>query len=591
MSFEVGFTAAVLIIMTILLVLEWLAVEVTLFAALLALIIGNIITPEQAFAGFSNHGMLTIALLFVVAGAISNSGVLARLNPILFGRNQTRIPRKLLRILFPVAGVSSFMNNAPVVAMMIPAIRDWTEKHHLPLSKFLIPLSYAAIFGGMCTLIGTSTNLIVHGLMIDYGYDGIAMFEISKVGVPLAIFGILFIFLGGHKLLPDRKEPLIELGENTREYVIELKVLPDYANIGKTIEDAGLRHLQGLFLFQIERDSEIIAPAAPTEKIRVGDRLFFTGIPKTILELQRTPGLQLTKDSHFDLKQYDSSEIKTFECVISPDSPLVGQTVRDSNFRGVYQAVIIAIHRRGEHIRKKVGDIVLQPGDTLLLLAPKNFRDIWYHSRDFYLIAGSVEVPSKPRWQQYLSIGVLFGIIGLSAFKLVPLLAASGLGVLVLILSRSITPQEIRQIVKWRVLVIIALALGIANGFNYSGLATMTAHAIVASSGGLGSVGVLIGIYLVTSLYNLIITSNASAALLFPVAASAAKVLGADINAFAITVMIAAAASFASPISYQTNLMVYSAGGYKFTDFIRIGLPLQILVGIIALLLIYGFYF
>lgn len=590
MEFELYYTAALLLLLTVFLVKEWIEVEVSLFTVLLLLVLGKVITLQEAFAGFSNEGMLTIAFLFVVVGAVNSSGMIRQLNPYIFGRRNNSAPRKLLRILPPLAATSAFLNNTPVVAVMIPAVLAWADKHRQPVSKYLIPVSFAAILGGMCTLIGTSTNLIVHGLMIDYGMEGLGLFEISKVGVPLAIAGILFIVVLGPRLLPERKKPLLELGEDTREFVIELKVTAAYQNSGKTLEEAGLRHLTGLFLFQIEREGAIIAPAKPGEKIRPGDRLFFTGIPQTILELQKTPGLELTKDSHFDLKQYDSSEIKTFECVVSPGSPLVRRTVRESNFRGKYGAVIIAIHRHGERMRKKIGDIILQPGDTLLVLAGKDFRQKWYHSKDFYLIAGAENLPSKPPWRGYVSVAILAGIILLASLRLLPLLPAAGLGAIILFLTRTIRPGEARNMVDWRVLVIIAMSLGIAAAIQKSGLAGTLAAALAGLGGSLGAFGVLAGIYFITSLYTTVITNNAAAALLFPVAMSAAAAEGHP-RAFALAVMIAAAASFATPISYQTNLMVYGPGGYKFGDFLKIGVPLQALVGILALGLIYYFYF
>jgi di/tricarboxylate transporter len=591
MSFEIWYTAALLLIMSLFLVWEWIEVEVTLFAVLLLLVIGKVITLRDAFAGFANEGMITIAFLFVVVGALNNSGMIRHLNPFIFGDPGGSVPKKLLRLLLPIAAISAFMNNTPVVAVMIPVVLSWADKQNQAPSKYLIPISFAAILGGMCTLIGTSTNLIVHGLMIDYGMEGFTLFEISKVGVPVTLLGILFIVFVGYRLLPERKKPLVELGEDTRQFVIELKVTGEYQNIGKTIEEAGLRHLKGLFLFQVERSGEIIAPAKPNEKILLGDRLFFTGVPQTILELQKTPGLSLTKDSHFDLKQYDSSEIKTFECVISPGSPLLRKTVRDSNFRGKYEAVIIAIHRHGERIKKKIGDIFLQPGDTLLVLAAKDFREKWYHSRDFYLIAGAKALPSKPQWRGYVSAGILVSIVLLASFNILPLLSAAGIGVIVLFLTRTITTGEARNMVDWRVLVIIALSLGIAAAIKKSGLAEILAEMIVNFGHSFGAFGVLASIYVLTSLYTAIITNNAAAALLFPIAMSAAAAIRGEPHAFALTVMIAAAASFATPISYQTNLMVYGPGGYKFNDFLKIGIPLQVLVGILALGLIYYFYF
>lgn len=591
LDFKMWYTLSLLIIMSILLILDIIELEVLFFSILLLLLMGKIITLEEAFAGFSNVGMLTIALLFVIAGALSNTGMLKQISPIILGKENTRISHTLLRLLFPVSIISAFINNTPVVAMFIPTIRSWTEKHHYAPSKYLIPLSYGAILGGMCTLIGTSTNLIIHGLMIDYGMEGLGFFEISKIGIPVTILGILFMSFLGHRLLPNRKEPLIELGEHTREFVIELKVTQEYENIGKTVESAGLRRLKGLFLFQIERNGRRTAPAKPDEKILLDDRLFFTGVPKTILELQKIPGLQLTKDSHFNLKQYDSAEIRTFECVVSPGSPLVGKTVRDSDFRSKYEAVIIAIHRHGERIAKKIGDISLRPGDTLLLLAGKNFYKRWYHSKDFYLIAVAETLPSKPQWRGYVSLGVFFMMIILTVANILPLLSAAGLGVIILVLTRTANAGEARRTIDWRVLIIIAMSLGIANAVKQSGLADVLAHIIVRIGDHFGVLGVLASIYFFTSIYTLVITNNAAAAMLFPIAVSAASAINVDQRGFAIAIMIAASASFATPISYQTNLMVYSPGGYRFRDYLMIGAPLQLGIGAIAIALIYCFYF
>ncbi len=544
-------------------------------------------TVNEAFAGFSNPGMLTIGILFVVAGALYNTGVLEIFTRAFFYRSRSNgIRHQILRVSLPTAAVSAFTNNTPLVAMMIPVVRSWTEKQELAPSKFLIPVSYAAILGGMCTLIGTSTTLVVHGLLIESGKQGFSFFEISKVGVPVAVVGLLFLWVFGHRLLPDRKEPIVKLGANTREFVIELKVTSEYKNIGCTIEEAGLRHLKGLFLFQIERNGDIIAPAGPNERIQQGDRLFFTGLPKTILEFQRTPGLQLIKESSFDLKQYDSEKVRTFEAVVSPSSPLVGKNVRESNFRSKYGAVIIAIHRNGERIRKKIGDVVLHSGDTLLLLSDPGFIKRWYHSNDFYLISNSEVVPSKPHWQTYYSLGVFIGMIVVAVSGVLPLVVAAGLAALFLVVAQSISPSQIRHLVDWKVLVVIACAFGLANAIKNSGLADTAATWLVSMEHWFGTIGIIAGVYVITSFTNLVITSNATAALLFPVAISTASAAGLAIRPLAITVAIAAAASFATPISYQTNLMVYGPGGYKFSDYLKIGVPMQVLKGIVAIAVI-----
>jgi len=590
MTFEFIYTSIIIAAMTVALVREWFEADVIIFSALIMLLLGGVIDIQEAVAGFSNTGMLTIAFLFVVAGAVQKTGTLEPIGNLLLGK-QGPLPSKLIRFLFPVSAVSAFFNNTPIVAMLIPVVRNWSKKQGVAVSRMLIPLSYAAILGGLCTLIGTSTNLVVHGLIIDNGMEGFAFFEISKIGVPVAVLGILAVSLLGFRFLPDRREPSVRLGQDTREFVVGMKVLDNYQHIGKTIEKANLRHLKGLFLFQIERQGSLIAPVGPGENIEKNDRLFFTGLPETIMELQKTPGLTVLRDSSVDLNHFDSDRLETFEAVVSRNSPLLGKSVRDSNFRGRYQAVIIAVHRSGERIRKKIGDVVLHSGDTLLILADRGFLERWYHSRDFYLVSRSTTLPSKPVWKVWFSMVVLAAMIAFMALNMLPVLTTVAAAAILLILSGCITPADARNSVEWNVLLIIASAFGLARALDNSGVAHFLAERLLTVVGGLGVVGILSGTYFITSFYTEIITNNAAAALVFPIALSLARQTGLDPRPFFLLVAIGASASFATPIGYQTNLMVYGPGGYKFKDFLKIGIPMNLFVGIVAITLIYLYFY
>lgn len=590
-DFAFIYTAAIIAVMTILLIVDALEPDVVIFSALIMLMLGKVITVEEAFAGFANNGMLTVMFLFVVAAAFQKTGILNSAGEKIFA-GDGRLSFKLARFLFPVGAISAFFNNTPIVAMFIPALRSAARKSDYSISKFMIPLSYASILGGMCTLIGTSTTLVIHGLMMANDMDGFGFFEISKVGVPVAISGLLLLTFLGHYLLPDRKTPTRQLGENTREFVIEMKVEPNYKHIGKTIKHAGLRHLKGLYLFQIERDGEIRSNVGPDETIKLGDRLFFTGLPETILELQRTPGLSILKDVAFNLKSYDSDKFGIFEVVVSENSPLNGKNVRFSQFRTRYRAVILAIHRSGERIQQKIGDVTLKAGDTLLILAKKDFAAKWYHASDFYLVSRTDGLPSKPRWHAWFSLGILVTMIIAMATNRIPILLAVCLASMLLIFSRTISPEEARKSVTWSVLLVIASAFGIAQAMVNSGLADFMATQVEHTFGVFGPVGLLIGIYVMTSVYTVIITNNAAAALSFPVVLSIAQSTHMmDIRPFFIILAIAASASFASPISYQTNLMVYGPGGYKFSDFLKIGVPMNMFVGVVSITLVALYYF
>ncbi len=589
MGFDFWYTLILLVAMTILLIGEWLDIELTIVTTLLLLIMGEVISPQEAFAGFSNVGVISIAVLFLMAGALQSSGLLASLNRLILGTSKGSLRGKLARLLIPVTMLSAFMNNTPVVAMLIPSVKEWSKRNGYSVSKYLLPLSYAAILGGLCTLIGTSTNLIVHGLLIEHGYKGLTFFEISRIGVPLAVLGLGYIILASKYLLPNRGEPILKLDRNAREFVVEIKVSEDFRGIGKSVEEAGLRHLQGLFLFQIQRGDQVLTPARPDQIVQTGDRLFFTGIPETIMELQRIPGLLVAKKSLFHLKNDKQYRPSTIEAVISASSPLVGRSVRESNFRGYYGAVIIAIHRSGERIAKKIGDIVLHPGDTLLILAEESFSERWRHAGDFYLVSTPQPLDSKHPHRKWLAGGAFLAMILLTALNVFPLVVAAGGAVVFLSLFGLISRKE--SLVDWRVLIIIASAFGIAAAMRNSGLAEFFAWKIVQVGKYLGTFGVLCGVYLLTGIFNTIITSNATSVLFFPIAISAAHSVGSEVHPFALAVIISAAASFASPISYQTNLMVYGPGGYRFSDYLKIGIPLQVMIGIVSLVLIYFFYF
>jgi len=590
MNFNFYFSFIVLIALTFVLVKEIVSPEVAIFSALMLFLLTKIITVKEAFAGFSNPGVISIALLFIVAGGLKSAGLMNSLSKVMLGKNSGGLRVKLLRLLLPVTTASAFINNTPIVAILLPSVKSWTEKNNISPSKFLMPLSYGAIFGGMITLIGTSTNLIVHGLLIQNGFKGFSFFEITPIGILVALFGILYVVLLAPILLSDRVK-VIPSVENAREFVIELKVTKDFSDIGKTVEEAGLRHLKGLFLFQIERNGDVITAVSSKEKIKVNDRLFFTGLPETIIELQKRPGLQLIKDVDFELKNYDSDKVKVYEAVISNTSPLIGKNVRESQFRTIYGGVILAIHRNGERIQKKIGDIVLKSGDTLLVLAESSFYEKWYNSKDFYLIAGSSVVDSKPVKQAIIAILTLIGMIFAIVFNILELPIAAGLATIILVITKVISPGKAKEFVDFKVLIIIASAFGIAQAISNSGIAEFLAGLLLYFKHYWGIIGLLAGIYYLTSFYNTIITSNATAALIFPIAVTLAKDTNLPVHAFALILTIAAAASFASPLSYQTNLMVYGPGGYRFRDYIKFGLPLQLAVGIIAVSGVYWLYF
>lgn len=589
-SFEFWFTLAVLIGMTSILVMELADTAMAVFGAMLLLLITGVIDTGEAFAGFSNQGMLAVAFLYVIAAAVHSTGILSTIGAKLMGDEGRSDYQRLISFLPPVAGASAFMNNTPIVAMLIPIIKNYCRRMNLSPSKFMLPLSYAAILGGTCTLIGTSTNLVVHGFLLEKGHAGFQFFDFAWIGIPLTFIGLTAIILFIHRLLPDHKDSMIQLGRNTREFVVVLKVTSEYPEIGKTVEQAGLRHLQGLFLFQIERNGNIIAPVQPDRTIREGDRLFFTGIPSTIVELQKEPGLHVIDDVDFDLKYYDSNQVKPYEIVLSDSSPLIGQTVRESDFRRQYGAVILAIHRNGVRIDEKIGNIRLQPGDTLLILADKEFYNRWYHSPDFLLVSSSDEIPSRSWWQSVSIIVIMLAMITSVVVGLLDMVTAAAAAAVVLLATGMIRGQNALRSIDWRVLVVIASSFGLAAGIENAGIAELAGSALAVLIEPVGLWGAIALVMLITMIYSEMITNNSAAVLIFPIMVSIATTTGYDLFPLAMAVAIGASAAFSTPISYQTNLMVYGPGRYQFTDYLKAGIPMDLIILLSGSTLIYFFF-
>lgn len=588
--FEFYYVIVVIVLMTIALINELYKPSIIIFTALILMYVGGILEINQTFSGFSNHGMLTVAALFVVAKGLQSSTSFGSMIEKLLGKQHNRFI--YIRLMAPVTFISAFLNNTPVVASLIPFVKDWAKKRGLSASKFLIPLSYASIFGGICTLIGTSTNLVIHGLLLDHGMAGFSFFEIGKVGLPVAIVGILYFTLGGYKLLPDREDIMKKFKKASRKFVVEVKVQKKFPDLNKSIENAGLRHLKGLYLFQIHRKGKEITSVSPKEKIKLGDRLFFTGLPETIYELLSIPGLSLVEDTEFNLKNIDSDKLQTYEAVISNNSSLIGQTVRASEFRTRYDAVILGIHRSGHRLNKKIGNITLQANDTLFILADKEFGERYYHTTEFSLLSPSVTKYSKPEKKGYLALSIaILMIISVSTGLVDSMLIAGSIAAGLMIFTKVLGFGEARDSLDIDVLLVIASSFGLGKAIAVSGVADLVAQTLINSLEGLGLVGIIGGLYLLTTVYTEIITNNAAAALLFPIALSTATHLGVPARPLFITIAIAASASFATPIGYQTNLMVYNPGGYKFTDFLKTGAIINIISGIVTTGVVYWLYY
>jgi di/tricarboxylate transporter len=585
---DIIFTLSVLA--AVIAALAWLraAPDLILLGGLTALLVGGVIGPQDAFVGFTNEGLLAVAVLYVVAEGLRQTGGANFIGQRLLGQ-PTGLRSAQARIMLPTAVLSSFMNNTPVVAMMMPVISDWAKKLRLSVSHLLMPLSYAAILGGLCTLIGTSTTLVVNGLLIaeqaktDENATGLGMFEIAWVGVPAAVVGIGYLLICAKWLLPDRIPAMRQL-DDPREYSVEMIVTEASPLVGKSIEEAGLRHLPGMYLMEIDREGHVIAAVASTERIKAKDRLVFVGVVESVIDLRKIPGLEPATDQVFKLEG-PRSDRSLIEAVVSSSCPFVRMTIRDAKFRTHYDAAVIAVARDGRRIRRKIGDIELLPGDTLLLEANPDFLERQRNSRDFYLVS-QVADSTPPRHERaWIARAILAAMVAAVVLTPLSMLEAALIAAGLMIVTRCCRGSEAKNSIDLGVMLTMAAGLGIGQALQKSHAAAYLAEGLIAA---MGQRPLLVAavIYVLTMILTNVVTAKAAAVLIFPIAMAAAHDLRADIMPFAIVVMVASAASFATPIGYQTNLMIYGPGGYRFGDFLRVGGPLSILVGIVTLALL-----
>jgi di/tricarboxylate transporter len=573
------------VIVAVLGMLVWGRVSpaVIVFAGAVAVLVLGVVDAEQAFAGFSNSAPITVAALYVLAAGIEKTGALTPIMQSTLG-NRGFYRRPLARTLLPTVGASAFLNNTPIVAMLIPQVMAWANRRDMSVSKLLMPVSFAAVLGGLITVIGTSTNLVVSGQMGSLGLEQIGFFEIGKIGLPIALLGVVLIILIAPRVLPDRRSPRREMEEEGRRFSVEMIVDEGGPVDGKTVEEAQLRSLSGLFLASVDRGDTTIAPVRPETVLRGGNRLHFVGPVKDVVELQDRRGLRSAELDH--VLDLDDPSVRYFEAVIGSRSPLVGRTLRDVGFRATYQAAVLGIHRSGHMVEGQIGHQELRVGDTLILVSDPEFRERWLDRADFLLVAELGGTPPVATTRAWIPVGLLVAVVVLAATGVFPILEGSLVAAIVLVATRVLSPLEARRAIDVEVIVVIASAFGLAAAMQSSGLAATVANSLVDLFGGFGDRGVLLGIVLATIILTEMVTNNAAALLMLPIAVAAASATGLDPRGAAIAVAVAASASFLTPIGYQTNTMVYGPGGYRFTDYARLGWVLTITVAVMVVSLV-----
>lgn len=580
LTWEAWLTVGVIGLVLILLMFTRLAADFVFAGALAVLLVSGVLDTPSALAGFSSSGMITVGVLYVVVAGLQETGGLAWITHHVLGFPKG-LRRAQLRLLIPVVSLSAFLNNTPVVALFIPVVTEWCQRLKISPSRMLIPLSYASIFGGICTLIGTSTNLVVNGMVqARFETHGMGMFEIAKLGVPCAVAGVVYLILFSKRVLPAGKKA-DEVFENPREYTLELEVPERSPLIGNSIEKSGLRHLPGAYLAELMRKDQVITAVSPEETLHAGDRLVFVGNIDSMKSLCNQRGLQPAPEQLFKLDAPRHQRCLV-EAVVSDTCPLAGKTIREGRFRNHYNAVVLAVSRNGERLKGKIGDMRLRAGDMLLIESHAGFIPRQRDSRDFYLVSGVDDSTPRRFEKAPWAFAVLAAMVLSVSVGWLTMLQAALLAAGAMLLLRCCSTAQARRNIEWNVLIVIAAALGLGRALDQTGAASAIAGLM------LGLVGehpltALAMVYIVTVLFTEIITNNAAVALVFPIAMSTAARLGVNPMPFITCIMIGGSASFMTPIGYQTNLMVYGPGGYRFKDYMRVGSPLTLLFGLITI--------
>jgi di/tricarboxylate transporter len=566
--------------------MEWLKPAVSFLLAVLIFTITDILGSKDVLAGFSNESIIVIILLIIITAGLRKNFRMEALFDAVFKRAKT-YRNFLFRMMTQVALLSAFINNTPVVALMTPYVFDYGRKNNIAPSKLLIPLSFAAILGGMITLIGTSTTLVLNGFLMEADITELLLTDLLIIGSLVTLTGILFIVFLGHRLLPNYMDSIQDFSKNQREYLIETRLMDKSPLINKTVVEGGLRNLQGVYLVEIQRKNRIISPVYPGEMIQEKDILFFAGDTKDIMDLVSTgKGLVLPENAN----DYHQDKMDVIEAVISNNSSIIGKSVKESGFRNRYDSAIVAIHRNGERISGKIGDIVLKPSDVLLLYAGNDFYNRVEIYRDLFVI-NKVRQIAEPGRKKYYALAlivafaaVLFITKGLSLFPSLLIIFTIMIG------FGLISVQDIRRELDFSLIGILVMSLAIGQAMIQSGAGMMIAEWMISIFQPIGKTAILLGLILVTTLLTSLISNVGAISIAFPIALGISESLNMNGMPYFLGITYAASAAFITPFGYQTNLLIYGPGGYNLRDFVRIGVPVAavyLTIAFFSILLLY----
>jgi di/tricarboxylate transporter len=594
MTFEAWIVLAVFLFLVVAFITEAMRPGLILLSAAVIFMATGIITDQELIAGFSNDGLITIAVLFLVNEGIKQSGLMTRLAKSYLPRKRNPMAFMLPRLMLPVAVFSAFLNNLPIVVNFAPILIRWAEIMKLSYKKFLIPLSFAATFGGMCTLIGTSSNLVVHGLMLESGRAGFHLFELGKIGLFISLFGLIYMSVFGNWLLPGEKIKFAKKPSEGKDYYYNLQLPESSLLIGKEVIQNKIEGLAGLKVHSVARNNKILTPEKSNIKLFRNDDILVTGGSDRLNYILLHKEVKLKGMEY--LGHVKPENLKQYEVVLSPRFPWLGQTATEFSFFEQFNAVVLAVHRNGERITDNLSNLKLKVGDNVVLLSTENFYETWGSSQMFYLVNYLRDLQhDKGTRVKWLALIILLAMV---VAIVINEIVSYGFGMrlniffyvafaaLLLIWLKILPQQNYTKSVSWDMIISIASAFAISKAIQNSGVANLLAADAISIVRSIGPVGVLAIIWLITSVLTEIITNNAAVALVFPIGAMAAQLLGVDSRPFFVAIAIAGASSFVTARGYRSNLVIKAVGKYSAADFLRVGTPMQIIAFLLSILLI-----
>jgi len=590
MTLEMGIVIVLLVLALVLFASERIGTDLTALIIMGVLLLTGILTPAEGLSGFSNPATVTVAAMFVISAALRSTGAvsfLALLSTHVFGKGYWT---GVISSMVLIGVMSAFINNTPVVAVFIPVLLSVSQKTAISPSRLLMPISFASMFGGLCTLVGTSTNILVSTIAADHGYPPFSMFEFTALGALFFLAGLLYMIAVGARLIPVRDvESSLTRRYAMADYLTDVVLLPDAPSVGERVEDSRLVRDLDVDVLEVIRDGERLHENVADTRLAAGDVLRLRVDVRQIQRLKNSVGCAVRGDKALRDEDFDADQLALMEVIIAPNAPLAGRTIRGARFRNTYEATALALRHRGELLHGGFRDTRLSAGDALLLEVPRSNMDRILRDPDF-VVASEVEVPRPRRSRLVPALLITAGVILAATFDILPIVTAAVAGAVLLVLSRSISLEEVYRAIEWKVIFLLGGIISLGIAMEKTGLALLLSGALIDVIGDLGPLALLAALYLVTTLLTGVMSNNATAILIAPIAIAAAEAVGVSARPMLIAVTFAASASFMTPVGYQTNTMIYGVGEYRFADFLKVGTPLTLLFWILAVLLIPVFF-